>query len=110
MSPVEPLPGEAPEPVKRRSTQQQSLGVCNRCRATWAALGAAHCGGCCRMFSTARHFDLHRSARGDHGTCLDPATIINARGERLLFHRNGMWRGPVISEEQKARAGWGVES
>lgn len=78
---------------------------CNGCTERWTAVGAAHCSGCHRTFSTYRLFDLHRSTSGEHGVCLDPASV-KKNGENLLDFRNGMWRGPEMTEEQKARAGW----
>lgn len=79
--------------------------TCPRCDHTWTATGAAHCGGggCHRTFSTARLFDLHRSPRGgEHGSCLDPAEIPpRATGEPVMVLRDGMWRGPEMTEEQK---------
>lgn len=74
---------------------------CNGCPNTWTAGGAAHCAACHRLFSTPRLFDLHRSARGERGACLDPAEIRTASGERVMFLRDGMWRGPEMTEEQK---------
>ena len=57
-------------------------------------------------------FDAHRSADGDHGTCLDPATVVGRHGERRLFFRAGMWRGPELTEEQRATLAkvWGGEA
>ncbi len=79
------------------------LITCPRCGAQWSGLSAAHCcaAGCGRVFSTVRLFDAHRHSRGEHGGCLDPATITNSRGERIMFHRAGAWRGPELTEEQK---------
>lgn len=46
-----------------------------------------------------------RTARspGDHGTCRDPAALTRV-GERAMFHRDGMWRAPEMTSEQKAAA------
>lgn len=76
---------------------------CVGCDHTWTATGAAHCAAChTAPFSTARLFDLHRSTRGgEHGSCLDPAQILNRSGERIMLFRDGMWRGPEMTEEQK---------
>jgi hypothetical protein len=76
------------------------LIACSRCDTTWTALGAAHCGSCHETFSTSGLFDLHRHARGEHGGCLDPATVLRS-GDRAMFYRDGMWRGPELSEEAK---------
>lgn len=81
--------------------------TCGGCDATWTGTGRAHCAasGCHRTFAAAALFDLHRSARGEHGSCLDPESIRHGKtGERLMFYRNGMWRGPEMTEEQKAKA------
>lgn len=74
-----------------------------RCGAKWTALNAAHCGSCHQTFSGSSLFDLHRSVAGPHGTCRGPSGITNNRGERVMFYRNGMWRGPELTEDQKAR-------
>jgi hypothetical protein len=77
--------------------------TCSGCDTTWTGLAAAHCGSCHETFSGAALFDRHRHARGDHGGCLDPATIINTRtGERIMYRRDGMWRSPEMPEEVKA--------
>lgn len=81
--------------------------TCSGCDETWTALAAAHCGGsagCHRTFSGVGLFDLHRSAYGQHGHCLDPETVVHREtGEHLLVFRDGMFRGPAMSEEAKAR-------
>lgn len=78
---------------------------CVKCGQTWTALGAAHCTAChTAPFATARLFDLHRSAAGgEHGSCLNPYQIFNGRRERVMFLRDGMWRGPEMDEETKAK-------
>jgi len=66
-------------------------------------LRAAHCGACHLTFSAAVLFDRHRHARGEHGGCLGPATLVHTRtGERIMFFRDGQWRGPEMTEEAKA--------
>jgi hypothetical protein len=80
---------------------------CGRCPATWTGQTRAHCAapGCHRTFSGASTFDQHRSQAGEHGSCTDPATVVNSRtGERLLFERDGIWSGPEMTDEQKAAA------
>jgi hypothetical protein len=79
--------------------------TCSGCRATWTAIGAAHCGSCHRDFSATGLFDRHRSARGDHGGCVDPRTIFTPSGDRVMFFRNGRWAGPEMTEADKARRG-----
>lgn len=81
---------------------------CGGCGASWTPLGAAHCSACHATFSTSRLFDLHRVAKGERGTCLDPDTVTNRNGQRLLFWRDGMWRGPELTDEQRARWGRGA--
>jgi hypothetical protein len=57
---------------------------------------------CCRTFGGVSLFDAHRSTRGgEHGSCVDPETLTNKAGERVAFLRDGMWRGPEMTEEQK---------
>lgn len=83
-------------------TRTAALITCSGCTHTWTAGGAAHCAACHRTYSTPRLFDLHRAARGgEHGSCLDPEQILNGSGERVMFFRNDMWRGPELTEEQK---------
>jgi hypothetical protein len=78
--------------------------TCSGCDETWTALTAAHCGSCHRTFSGVGLFSLHRSAHGLRGHCLDPATVVHREtGEQLLVLRGGMYRGPAMSEEAKAR-------
>lgn len=81
----------------------RTLISCSGCPNTWTAGGAAHCAapGCHRLFSTPRLFDLHRSVRGEHGACLNPEQIRNGSGERIMFLRDGMYRGPEMTEAQK---------
>ncbi len=75
-----------------------------RCGARWTALGVAHCAadGCHQTFSGPAAFDQHRSSAGPHGSCQRPADLVNSRGERLLFLRDGIWRAPEMTEEDKA--------
>jgi hypothetical protein len=76
--------------------------TCNDCGNTWTAGGAAHCTACHNLFSTPRLFDLHRTTRGgEHGSCLDPEQLRNRHGDRVMFLRDGMWRGPEMTAEQK---------
>lgn len=82
--------------------------TCGGCDNTWTATGAAHCAAChTAPFATATLFDAHRSTRGgEHGSCVDPETLViksgPRTGERIMFFRDGMWRGPEMTEEQKA--------
>lgn len=87
-------------------TRKPQLITCG-CGAAWTALGAAHCAasGCHRTFASAGLFDLHRSQDGEHGTCLDPKTVLSRDGQRRLWFRDGMWRGPEMSAEARERFG-----
>lgn len=91
-------------PSGRRQTRGEVI-TCGGCTHTWTATGAAHCSAChTAPFSTARLFDAHRHTRGEDGGCTPPETIKNKRGERTHILRGGMWRGPELSDEQKAAA------
>ena len=104
-------PVSAPTPTnpeKTSETRDPNRGIafsCSGCESRWTGTSRAHCAapGCHRTFSTPNLFDLHRSARGDRGTCLDPATVRNRHGERLLFFRDGLWRGPEMTDVERAR-------
>jgi hypothetical protein len=74
--------------------------TCGGCDTTWTGLLACRCSGCHHTFSGLKLFDRHRTATG---TCLDPHHIFNPRKERVMFHRDGMWRGPVMDEETKLK-------
>lgn len=86
------------------STTKRAAISCSGCPATWTAQGAAHCSACHRTFSSAGLFDRHRSAAGgEHGSCLDPGRLVNARtGAPVAVFRDEMWRGPEMSDEVKA--------
>lgn len=73
--------------------------TCGGCDAEWTALNAAHCSACHEAFSTVRLFDLHRSAVGEHGSCIAPLAARGRHGEQRLFFRDGMWRGPEWTTE-----------
>src|SRR6185437_810072 len=89
------------------ATTKQTGASCNGCGTHWTGLSRAHCSACHQTFASSGLFDRHRSSSGDHGTCLNPASIIHtATGERVMFYREGMWRGPEMTEEQKIKAGW----
>lgn len=82
------------------------LITCNGCEHTWTAITAAHCSGChTAPFSGVGLFDLHRSQYGERGHCIDPAEVRNRAGYRVMAFRDGMWRGPEASDEDKSRLG-----
>jgi hypothetical protein len=84
--------------------------TCGGCGASWTGLAAAHCSACHRTFAAARLFDDHRSMVGprEHGSCRNPVTITRG-GKRIMFWREGMWRGPEMTDEDRARRGWPVK-
>lgn len=84
-----------------RATATQTGASCNGCHTHWTGLTRAHCAACHQTFAAPGLFDRHRTTTGDHGTCHNPATITNAAGERIMFYRDGMWRGPELTDEQK---------
>lgn len=78
--------------------------TCSGCPTTWTDKRFAHCGSCHRTFASVALFDTHRSSAGVHGACLDPETIVSRdTGARLLFHRNGAWRGLEMSPAARAK-------
>jgi hypothetical protein len=102
MNPGLPLPGtESDGDAEVRAKRQQV--TCGGCGASWSALSAAHCGSCHRLFASVSLFDMHRSQDGDHGACIPPGEVQGRNGEQRLFFRDGMWRGPELSDEQRNR-------
>lgn len=78
-----------------------------RCGANWTGLTVAHCSACHRTFAGPSLFDKHRTARGEHGKCINPAHIQNRKTEEpLMWYRNGMWRGREMTEAEKAARHW----
>jgi hypothetical protein len=71
------------------------MATCPRGDTTWTGHRPCHCGSCHETFSGIRLFDAHRHHRGDHGGCLDPATLPG------MERRDGMWREPEMSPEAK---------
>lgn len=90
------VPGTGAETAEKRAVRPNT---CSGCAATWQGLRVAHCRGCHRTFAGVGLFDLHRTA---DGRCLDPETVVGRDGERRLFFRDGMWRGPEATEEKLA--------
>ncbi len=103
--------GEVSRPGTEPARKRQVI-TCSGCDVTWTAASAAHCGGCHRTFATVQLFDAHRSAEGEHGSCLHPDDVRGRDGKPRLWFRDGMWRGPELTEEQreKLRIVWGGEA
>jgi len=82
-------------------TRRVRPNTCAGCTATWHGTRVAHCAArnCHRTFAGVGLFDLHRTA---DGRCLDPASLTTRVGEPRLWFRDGMWRGPEATEEQRA--------
>jgi hypothetical protein len=78
--------------------------TCTGCAARWSGVARAHCSGYHKTFASPGLFDKHRSTAGDHGKCVHPATVTTSSGEWVMFLRDGLWRSPEMSEEQKATA------
>lgn len=91
--------------AETRDARAATRYSCGRCPATWTGQSRAHCSGCHRTFSSVGTFDAHRSAAGGRGECLDPASVTNRAGEQVLFERDGIWSGPEMTDEAKARFG-----
>lgn len=92
-----------PEAPSDRSGARRTTSTghsCNGCGARWTGLSPCHCGACHRTFAGIALFDRHRDQHGERGHCVDPATIT--KGSPIEF-REGMWRGPEMTEEQKAK-------
>lgn len=79
--------------------------TCSDCPATWTGLTVCHCSGCHQTFAGAGLFDVHRTQYSEHGTCRRPADMLTTSGirtgEPVMFFREGMWRGPEMTDEQK---------
>lgn len=94
LNPVPGAPGN-PRAFSGRSrpspaAKGEPMGMCD-CNQSWTALTAAHCAVCHRTFSAVSLFDKHRKVNS--GECAIPGGVE---------FRNGMWRGPEMSEEVKA--------
>jgi hypothetical protein len=75
----------------------------SRCGATWCGDRPCRCSAYHRTFAGGHAFDRHRSARGDHGTCLDPATVLDRAGRPIMRLRRGMWRGRAMETATRRR-------
>jgi hypothetical protein len=89
------------DPVESGKPKREPTWITCRCGARWTALNVAHCGSCHESFSGPSNFDLHRTSAGEFGACKHPTDVLNREGYRLLFFRDGVWRGPELSEEEK---------
>lgn len=101
----------APNP-RAEVARRVELVTCSGCDAAWTARNAAHCGSCHSLFASVPLFDMHRAQDGDHGACIPPGEVQGRSGEQRLFFRDGMWRGPELSDEDRARLAkvWGGEA
>ena len=77
--------------------------TCGGCDNRWTGLAMAHCSACHRTFATVSLFDRHRSQCGPRGACLDPESLVDSDGYRVMFHRGGMWRGKEPTEAERLR-------
>lgn len=77
--------------------------TCGGCPAEWTGAARAHCSGCHETFSGTSLFDAHRSARGHHGTCLNPATLAGKDGQPRMQLRGAIWFGPDMDEDTRER-------
>lgn len=77
-------------PPKPRNWAKQlgsGAGECVKCGAWWTGSNTCHCMGCCRTFTSQTASDKHRVGSHAYDTrhCLDPATVLDKRGERVLI-------------------------
>lgn len=61
-------------PEQRPVPLPPGAGV-HSCRGWWTGARTAHCGGCCRHFSSTTAFDRHQRSRVSGVECLDPAKV-----------------------------------
>lgn len=80
------------------------MWTCGGCAVEWSGLAVAHCGACHRTFASVRLFDIHRSPVGKHGSCRNPERVTDRDGKRVLFWRDGLWRGRPMTEGEKTNA------
>lgn len=61
-----------------------------RCGSQWTGAGRAHCTAknCHQTFGGVTSFDAHRKQYGEHGSCIDPATL------GLVQTEKGIWSVP----------------
>jgi hypothetical protein len=91
--------------TESRERKSAPPNTCSTCSATWTGNSACHCAGCHHTFVSATLFDAHRTQHGERGVCRRPADLTFTSGQRagdpVMFFREGMWRGPEMTEEQK---------
>lgn len=78
--------------------------TCGGCDNIWTGTGRAHCSACHSTFSSVSTFDQHRIPYGPRGSCVKPELVTTRDGARRLFLRDGIWCGPEMTEEAKAKA------
>lgn len=107
--PTTQQPATHTEPARREQHMRRSTYITCRCGARWTDLRTAHCAAekCHRSFASIGLFDRHRSTTGsEQGSCRNPTTITNTHGHRIMYLRDGIWRSPELTDEQKRKAGW----
>jgi hypothetical protein len=91
----------------RKTRDPAPPNTCGTCTATWTGTTRCHCAapGCHRTFAGVRLFDTHRSHYGEHGHCIDPATLRFQSGpntgEPVMHLRDGIWSSPEMPEDVK---------
>lgn len=82
-----PDAGGYPPKPKNWHPGRAGAGECGKCGAWWQGWDTAHCPTCHRMFTTITAFDKHRAGSHAYDTrhCVDPATVLNQKGERVLI-------------------------
>ena len=70
-------------------TRPRGSTVCPKCNAWWTGINTCHCtaDGCHRTFTSQAAADRHRAGSHAYDTrhCLDPATVLDKHGERVLI-------------------------
>jgi hypothetical protein len=86
-----------------KGSQMPITNTCGGCDATWGGTSPCHCAvpGCHQTFVGVSLFDAHRSQYGERGSCTHPTEVRNRAGEQVMFLRDGMWRGPEMTDDQK---------
>lgn len=87
-------------PIKRKPTPAQNW-ICRTCERQWTGTTQAHCTTCHEQFSTASSFDAHWRGKGDDRQCVDPATLLDAKGLNLLVKAETAY-GPVWRRREVA--------